>query len=81
MERGGDQGPDGDEDSGMVGNFLKSKLYIEELSLGSVKVNVSYTKSTQSRNMESGEDQALKGDNLSARLEKNKQKMNTMKFN
>ena len=31
MEKGGDGGQDGDEDSGMVGNFLKSKLYIEEV--------------------------------------------------
>ena len=79
-EKGGDQGRDGDDDLGMVGTFLRKKLYIEELSLGSVKVNVSYTKSTQSRNLETGDDLSSKNETLSTRLEKNKQKINTMKF-
>ena len=37
---------DEEENLGTVGKFLKSKLYIEELSLGSIKVNVSYIKSS-----------------------------------
>jgi len=65
---------------GMVGKFLGQKIYIEELSLGSVKINVSYIKGSRQKTTASSENEKSmssklrigKNDSIQTRIEKNR---------